>query len=130
MAGAGKVGLTVYELDPGKKNLPYHAHFGIEEVIVVIAGTPTLRSPDGERELVAGEVVACPPGRGGAHQLINRSDAVARFLVLSSKAAADLIEYPDSKRISAQSGEWGTPDAVAYMLSTEPQLEYFEGEPE
>jgi uncharacterized cupin superfamily protein len=96
------VGLTVYELDPGKRNLPSHAHFGIEEVIVVLRGTPTLRSPESERELAEGEAVACPPGRDGAHQLINRGDGVARFLVISSKALADLIE----------------------------QLEYFEGEPE
>lgn len=129
-AGATRVGLTVYELDPGKKNLPYHAHFGVEEVIVVLRGTPTLRSPEGERVLEEGEVVACPPGRAGAHQLINRGDSVARFIMVSSKALADLIEYPDSGKISAQGGEWGTPDAVAYMLPTEPQLEYFEGEPE
>jgi uncharacterized cupin superfamily protein len=129
-AGAGAIGATVYELDPGKRNLPYHAHFGIEEVIVVLRGTPTLRSPDGERELAEGEVVACPPGRAGAHQLINRGAAVARFLILSTKAQADVIEYPDSGRISAQGGTRGTPDAVAYMLSTEHQLGYFEGEPE
>jgi uncharacterized cupin superfamily protein len=129
-AGATRVGVTVYELDPGRKNLPYHAHFGIEEVIVVLRGTPTLRSPDGERTLEEGEVVACPPGRAGAHQLINRGDSVARFLMISSKASADLIEYPDSGKISAQGGEWGTADAVAYMLSTESQLEYFEGEPD
>jgi uncharacterized cupin superfamily protein len=129
-AGASHVGLTVYELDPGRKNLPYHAHFGIEEVIVVLRGTPTLRSPEGERRLEEGEVVACPPGRAGAHQLINESDSVARFIVISSKALADLIEYPDSSRVSAQGGEWGTSDAVAYMLSTEKQLEYYEGEPD
>lgn len=129
-AGAEHVGLTVYEIDPGKRNLPYHAHFGIEEVIVVLRGTPTLRSPKGERELAEGEVVVCPPGRSGAHQLINRSDSVARFLVLSSKGLADLIEYPDSGKISAQGGSWGTADAVAYMLSTENQVDYFEGEPE
>ena len=130
MAGTTQVGLTVYELDPGKKNLPYHAHFGIEEVLVVLKGSPALRSPQGERELAEGEVVACPPGREGAHQLINRSETVARFLIISSKALADVVEYPDSGRISAQGGAWGTPEAVAYMLSTEPQLEYFEGEPE
>ncbi|HWB69303.1 MAG TPA: cupin domain-containing protein [Solirubrobacterales bacterium] len=129
-AGTTQIGIAVYELDPGKKNLPYHAHFGIEEAIVVLRGTPTLRSPDGERVLAEGEVVSCPPGRDGAHQLINRSEAVARFLVISSKALADVIEYPDSNRVSAQGGDWGTPEAVAYMLSTEPQLEYFEGEPE
>ena len=130
MAGTSRVGITVYELDPGKRNMPYHAHFGVEEVVVVLRGTPTLRTPEGERQLAEGEVVACPPGRDGAHQLINRGDAVARFIVVSSKASADLIEYPDSGKISAQGGEWGSADAVAYMLSTAEQLEYFEGEPE
>ena len=37
---------------------------------------------------------------------------------------------PDSERISAQGGAWGTADAVSYMLSTAEQLEYFEGEPD
>ena len=78
-------------------------------MIVVLRGTPTLRSPEGERELAEGEVVACPPGRAGAHQLINRSEDVARFLVISSKALADLIEYPDSEKISAQGGSWAPP---------------------
>lgn len=129
-AGAAQVGVTVYELDPRKKSLPYHAHFGIEEIVVVLKGTPTLRKPEGERELAEGEVVVFAPGRDGAHQLRNRSDAVVRYLMLSSKNTADLIEYPDSGKISAQAGKWGTPEAVAYMLAMEPQLSYFEGEPE
>jgi uncharacterized cupin superfamily protein len=118
----------VYELDPGKRNVPYHAHHGIEETIVVLRGTPTLRTTEGERELAEGEVVACPRGRAGAHQLINRSDAPTRFLIFSTKAPADLIEYPDSGKISAQAGAWGTPEAVSYMLAMEPQLDYFAGE--
>ncbi|HEX3734078.1 MAG TPA: cupin domain-containing protein [Solirubrobacterales bacterium] len=129
-AGAGRIGLTVYELEPGKKNMPYHAHFGVEEMVVVLRGTPTLRTPEGERELAEGEVVAFPPGRAGAHQLINRGDSTARFLMLSSKAGADLIEYPDSGKISAQGGEWGSSEAVAYMLATGPELGYFDGEPD
>jgi uncharacterized cupin superfamily protein len=130
-AGASRIGMTVYELEPGRRNMPYHAHFGIEEVVVVLKGTPTLRTPAGERELAEGEVAVCPPGRDGAHQLINRSDTTARFLILSSKTSgADLIEYPDSGKISAQGGEWGTPSAVAYLLASEPQLGYFDGEPE
>jgi len=130
LAGAAQIGMTVYELSPGKRNMPYHAHHGIEEVLVVLRGTPTLRMPQGERELAEGDVVAFPPGRDGAHQLINGTEAPARFLVLSSKAPADLIEYPDSGKISAQAGAWGTPDAVSYMLAAEPQLDYFAGEPE
>ncbi len=120
----------MFELDPGARNLPYHAHHGIEEVIVVLAGRPTLRSPAGERELATGEVVCCPAGREGAHQLINRTAAAVRFLVVSSRSPVDLIEYPDSGKISAQAGEQGTPAWIAFMLAAEPQLGYFEGEPE
>jgi uncharacterized cupin superfamily protein len=129
-AGARTLGAGVFELPPGKRNLPYHAHFGIEELLVVLAGRPTLRTPEGERELAEGEVVAFPPGRAAAHQLINRGDAPVRYLMVSTKAAADVVEYPDSGRIGAQGGEWGSADAVAYMLSTEQQLGYFDGEPE
>jgi uncharacterized cupin superfamily protein len=129
-AGARQLGLGLFELDPGARNMPYHAHHAIEEMIVVLAGRPTLRSPAGERELATGEVVCCPAGRDGAHQLINRADAVARFLVVSSRSPVDLIEYPDSGKISAQAGEQGTPGWIALMLAAEPQLGYFEGEPE
>jgi uncharacterized cupin superfamily protein len=129
-AGGRELGLSVFELDPGRRNLPYHAHHGIEEMIIVLEGTPILRTPDGERELTRGEVAACPAGRLGAHQLINNTDQVVRYLIASTRASVDLIEYPDSGKISAQAGEWGTPEAIAYMLATEPQLGYFAGEPD
>lgn len=127
-AGCEHVGVSVYELDPGKTNMPYHAHFGIEEVLVVLRGTPTLRTPEGDRELAEGEVVSFRPGRDGAHQLVNRGEATARYLMLSSKAMADVIEYPDSEKVSAQGGEWGTPDAIGHMLPIASEMGYFEGE--
>src|SRR5579863_4807115 len=74
-AGASALGAGVFELAAGKTNLPYHAHHGIEELLVVLSGRPTLRTPAGEQELVAGDVVAFPPGAHGAHQLINRTTA-------------------------------------------------------
>jgi uncharacterized cupin superfamily protein len=129
-AGAERLGVSVYELEPGKRNLPYHAHFGIEELLIVLRGRPTLRSPAGERELEEGEVVAFTPGREGAHQLINNSDAAVRFIVVSTTASADLVEYPDSKKIAAMGGGNRAPGAVSYMLSSENQLGYFDGEPD
>jgi uncharacterized cupin superfamily protein len=129
-AGARELGLGLFELDPGGRNVPYHAHHGIEELIIVLDGHPTLRTPAGERELATGEVVCCPAGRDGAHQLINRTDAIARFLIVSSRSAVDLIEYPDSGKIAAQAGERGTDGWIAFMLAAEPQLGYFDGEPE
>ena len=128
-AGSQRVGLGLFELPPGRRNLPYHAHFGIEELLVVLVGRPTLRTPQGERELAQGEVVAFPAGRAGAHQLINRTPEPVRYLIASSTATADLCEYPDSGKIAASGGEYGSADAVHYLLSTEQQAGYFDGEP-
>ena len=127
-AGATQLGAGVFELAAGKTNLPYHAHHGIEELLVVLSGRPTLRTPAGEQELVAGDVVAFPPGAQGAHQLINRTTSAVRYLMVSTSATADLIEYPDSGKVGALGGSWGEPGAVAHMFSAAQQVGYFEGE--
>ena len=127
-AGAQRLGAGVFELAAGKRNLPYHAHHGIEELLVVLSGRPTLRSATGERELLAGDVVAFPAGSEGAHQLINRSSAGVRYLIVSTTATADLVEYPDSGKIGALGGVWGAPGAVAHMFSASQQVGYFDGE--
>jgi uncharacterized cupin superfamily protein len=94
-AGAEQLGGTLYELAPGADGMPLHVHHGMEELAVVIAGTPTLRTLDGEFELMAGDVVAFPRGRRGAHTLVNRSDAPARYLMLSTKVMPEIVEYPE-----------------------------------
>ncbi len=127
-AGAGKLGAAVYEILPGRRNLPYHAHHAIEEMIIVLRGTPTLRTPEGERQLEQGEVVACPPGNAGAHQLINTTEEPVRVLIASSDADADFVVYPDSNKLAAYSGEWGSPDAFRKLIAMEPELDYLEGE--
>jgi uncharacterized cupin superfamily protein len=127
-AGATEVGAAVYEIEPGRRNLPLHAHHAIEEVIVVLRGTPTLRTLDGERVLADGEVFACGRGTQSAHQLINNTQDPVRVMVISSKAHADFIEYPDSDKMSVMSGEFGSPDLFSLMLSTENPVGYFDGE--
>ena len=72
--GGELIGGTLYEFDPGEQLWPYHFHRGNEEWLVVVAGTPSLRTPDGERELRPGDVVGFPEGEAGAHTLYNRSD--------------------------------------------------------
>lgn len=94
-AGAELLGGTVYELPPGADGAPLHIHHGMEELLVVIDGTPTLRTLEGERELVRGEVVAFPRGRRGAHTVVNRSEAPARYLMLSTKTTPEIVEYPE-----------------------------------
>ena len=43
-AGAHELGGTLYELAPGHERLPLHIHHAMEEVAILIAGTPTLRT--------------------------------------------------------------------------------------
>src|SRR6185369_11855235 len=58
--GASLMGGSLYELPPGEKSVPYHYELGCEEWLLVVSGRPTLRSPDGERELAPGDVAVFP----------------------------------------------------------------------
>ena len=95
------LGATVYELGPGNFSV-YHFHHGAEELLVVLRGTPTLRTPEGERVLSEGDVVHFPAGPDGAHGLRNDTDAAARFLVASDHPSPEVVEYPDLGQVTAQ----------------------------
>ncbi|MBI2691266.1 MAG: cupin domain-containing protein [Solirubrobacterales bacterium] len=95
-AGSDRIGATVWELEPGATAYKYHFHYGEEELLVVIQGAPTLRTPDGTSELAAGDIVSFPVGPEGAHQLINKSDSVIRFLAISAGDSTDVVKYLDT----------------------------------
>jgi uncharacterized cupin superfamily protein len=46
-AGAEKLGATLYEIDPGGRVSPLHVHHANEELLIVLSGTPTLRTGEG-----------------------------------------------------------------------------------
>ena len=95
-AGARELAANVYELDPGAVGSPLHVHHANEELLLVLAGTPSLRGPDGTQLLPAGAVVAFPRGQTGAHSLVNRSEAPVRYLMVSTTNRPDVVEYPDT----------------------------------
>jgi uncharacterized cupin superfamily protein len=99
-AGAVTLGATVWEVPPGEAAYPYHFHLAEEEMAVVLTGTPTLRTPEGERELEQGEVVSFLRGEEGAHQILNRSAGPVRFLAISTTDAPDIVVYPDSNKVA------------------------------
>lgn len=96
-----RIGLSLWEIPSGEKAYPYHFHLGEEEVLVVLAGSPTLRDPDGTRRLDAGEVIRFPRGEEGAHQLYNEGEETVRLLALSTHGDPDIVIYPDSDKLSA-----------------------------
>jgi len=102
--GAERLAATVLELDPGEGSAEYRYEYGRENWMLVLAGTPTLRDPDGEDALATGDVVCFPEGPAGAQGLINRRDEVARVLFISTAGLPANLCYPDSGRWLMRNG--------------------------
>jgi uncharacterized cupin superfamily protein len=122
--GAELIGGSMSELAPGDRLWPYHTHHANEEWLLVVSGTPTLRSPEGEHDLNEGDVVCFPRGKDGAHQVSNRTDSPIRVLMLSTLILPDIVEYLDSGKVLVR-------DAAGerILLSRPgPTLEYWDGE--
>lgn len=90
--GAEQIGACLYELEDGQRSDHYHFHHGIEEWLLVVAGSPVVRTPDGERALREGDVLCFPPGPAGRHQVTGPGTV----LIVSETRALDIVEYPDS----------------------------------
>src|SRR5437763_1609037 len=84
------VGATLYELGPGNF-VVYHFHHAWEELLIVLRGRPTLRTPDGERRLEQGETVFFPLGPVGAHSLRNDTDEPVRYVMASTLSAPEVV---------------------------------------
>lgn len=99
--GTEAIGASIWEVPPGEAAYPYHFHLSDEELVIVLSGSPSLRTPEGIRDLEEGDAVRFPLGEEGAHQLLNRTQEVVRFLSVSSSGRPDIVVYPDSDKIGA-----------------------------
>lgn len=108
-AGARELGGTVYELAPGGKGFNLHAHYGNEEMFIVLRGTPTMRREEGEEELAPGDVVVCNRGRQGMHAMTNRSEEPALVLAVSTANSPDVVLYPENETVGVATRNPFTP---------------------
>jgi uncharacterized cupin superfamily protein len=122
--GAERIGCSVYELEPGQRSFPYHFHYGNEEWLLVVAGVAVLRTPDGERELRAGDLVAFPAGPEGAHAVENRSGEPVRVAIFSTLILPAISVYPDSGKIGVRPG---VPEDTLNFVRGD-AVDYWEGE--
>jgi uncharacterized cupin superfamily protein len=122
--GAKDSGSTVYELPPGQAICPYHYEYGEEEWLLVLEGTPTLRTPAGEEQIGPLEVVFFPPGPDGAHSVRNTTETTVRVLMFSTRNEVAAAVYPDSGKIGIFTGN--RDDDV--MVRKTSNVGYFEGE--
>jgi uncharacterized cupin superfamily protein len=121
--GLEELGVTLYVLPPDNANAPYHWHHNIEEALLVLSGEPTLRTPEGERRLLSGDLVPFPRGASGAHKVTNSSNDVARYLIFSTKPASDIVEYPDSQKVG-----FGSRGQGSRIVRDGESLDYWDGE--
>jgi uncharacterized cupin superfamily protein len=119
-AGAKDLGASLFEVPPGGETFPLHAHLHNEELLVVVAGSPTLRTPDGERELATGEIVAFPAGLSGAHGLRNDAEEPARLLIVSTMRAPEVNLFPETGELWVRDYVPGTdpPDGAVDVRAT------------
>jgi len=130
--GARKLGYGVFEIPPGRRPFPYHAHMANEEMYVVLEGEGTLRLDGAEHAVRRGDVVALPPGPASAHQLVNDSDAPLRVLAISTMEEPDVIDYVDSKKYGVMAGSPPGGDrsrrTVTFFAFHDSAVDYFAGE--
>lgn len=122
--GAKETGVSVYELPPGQAVCPYHYECGEEEWLLVLAGNPTLRTPDGEVRLDPWDVVCFPRGPQGAHAVRNDTEEPARVAMFSTVVFPSATVYPDSDKVGIWTGDKET-DLVVRRSSG---VEYYDGE--
>jgi uncharacterized cupin superfamily protein len=123
-AGGHALAVKLYEIPAEQSLCPYHYEYE-EEWVLVLDGAPTLRTPEGERELERGELVCFPSGPEGAHKLTNRTPRTARVLMFSSSREPAVAVYPDSDKI----GVWPGNEADTVMLRrADGAVEYYDGE--
>lgn len=109
-------------IPPGLRGMVYHWEASLEEWLLVVSGTPTVRTPDGEHELRVGDVACFPAGPPGAHQVLNRSHAEVRIVVISDVADPKVVVYPDSGKVAVTG-----PD-IRDVYCRDTTVDYWEGE--
>jgi uncharacterized cupin superfamily protein len=119
------LGASLYALPPGEATFPYHYELGNDELLVVVAGSPTLRTADGERGLEPGDCIHFPSGEAGAHQVINRSDVEARILLVSNFALPRAAVQPDSRKMMIR---WGVGEDERAWFPLDSAADYWHGE--
>ena len=128
-AGSERLGASLYEVAPGHANCPYHWHAANEEMLIVLSEGLTLRDADGWRDLAEGEVVSFRRGERGVHQVANRGNAPARFLVVSEMRYPEIPVYPDSGKVGVRTHPPASPgDKIRLNFLTRDAVDYWEGE--
>ena len=121
--GAERLAANLVVLEQGQALCPYHYELAEEEWLIVLDGTPTVRTPDGDEVCEPGDVVCFHPGPEGAHQIANRAAAPARVIMLAERAPTAATVYPDSDKLGIFF------EGHRYLMPRSAAAGYWDGEP-
>jgi len=107
-------------LTSGQYSFPYHFHRNAEELIMILSGSLTMRSPSGFKILNQGDIVFFEMGETGAHQFYNHDSISCTYLDIKTIVGLDVCEYPDSGKINI------SPFKEIFVKDS--QVDYFRGE--
>jgi len=121
---SAELSLNLFEIPPGESLCPYHYEY-VEEWLLVLEGSATVRVPEGEEQIDTGDLVRFPPGPEGAHKVMNRGGAPVRLIMFSSAHEPSVAVYPDSEKV----GVWtGDADDRWMFHRSDGNVGYWEGE--
>lgn len=131
LLGLKDLGIGYSEVPPGKSGCPFHSHHVEEELFVILEGTGTYRFGETRHPVGPGDVLGAPAGGAEtAHHLINTGEVPLKYLSISTMAATEICEYPDSGKFLAKTRkETGGPVEFRYTGRTESAVDYWEDEP-
>jgi uncharacterized cupin superfamily protein len=141
LLGLRGLGISYNEVPPGKSGCPFHNHHVEDELFIVLEGEGTYRFGAESYPIKAGDVLGAPAGgQETAHQIINTGTTTLRYYGLSTMAATEVCEYPDSGKFlvssrpgagrAAQHLHDANEGRIRHMgRGTENNLDYWDGEP-
>jgi uncharacterized cupin superfamily protein len=94
-AGLTQFGVNIVTLDPGVWSSQRHWHEKEDEFVFMLEGELVLVTDAREEIMRPGDCAGFKAGVRDGHNLENRSDKPARFLVVGSRDEADWGEYSD-----------------------------------
>jgi uncharacterized cupin superfamily protein len=93
--GLTQFGANLVILQPGAKSSLRHWHAREDEFVMVTQGELVLVQDEGETVMRLGDCAAFPAGDPNGHHFLNRTEAEARFLVVGTRAPAEVATYSD-----------------------------------
>ena len=93
--GLTQFGVNIVILAPGAKSSLRHWHLHEDEFVMVTQGACTMMQDAGPTIMQVGDCAAFPAGVPDGHCFVNHTDTEARFLVVGTKAPAEVATYSD-----------------------------------